>query len=69
MSYWIFVINGTNKEFAKRMKEKRWPIFIHTQNRKNLRIGDQVVFYKPGLDEKNFLVVLKLNLISKRKPT
>jgi len=60
MSYWILVINDTDKEFVRRMKNKVWPIYVHTQNRNNLKKGDKVVFYKAGLDGKKFLGTAKV---------
>lgn len=43
------------------MKEKKWPIFVHTHNRKNLKLGDNVVFYKAGLEGQKFLGTARLN--------
>lgn len=61
MTSWIFVINDTNKEFKKRMRDERWPIFVHTQNRKNLQIGDNVIFYEAGLGGQKFLGTSSIN--------
>jgi len=55
MSYWIFVIKDTPEEFAKRMQIRKWPIFKKTQNRRNLRTGDKIIFYKAGANGKKFL--------------
>lgn len=60
MPYWIFVIRDTDEVFAKRMKEKKWPIFIHTHNRKNLKVDDKVVFYKAGDNGQKFLGVAQI---------
>jgi hypothetical protein len=61
MSYWIFVINDTDKVFAERMRVKKWPIFIHTQNRKKLNVNDGVIFYKAGERGKKFVGSAKIN--------
>lgn len=55
MVQWIFVINDTEQEFAKRIEERRWPIFKKTQNRRKLKVGDTVIFYKAGTQGKKFL--------------
>lgn len=60
MSHWILVINDTDKEFVRRMKNKVWPIFVHTHNRNNLKVGDKVVFYKAGIDGKKFIGTAKI---------
>lgn len=61
MSYWILVISDTDNEFKKRIEKKKWPIFIHTHNRKKLKIGDKVVFYKAGVEGKKFLGTARLD--------
>ena len=45
---WIFVIAGTDKEFKRRLDEKRWPIYLYTIYRKKIHANDLVVFYKAG---------------------
>ena len=55
MAYWIFVINDTDEVFAERMKERTWPIFVYTQNRRHLNVGDHVIFYKAGAKGQKFL--------------
>lgn len=52
---WIFVISDGNDVFKKRIDEEKWPIFQNTHNRKRLRIGDKIIFYKAGTDGKKFL--------------
>ncbi len=61
MSCWILVINDTNSEFEKRIEEKKWPIFTFTPNRKKLKTGDRIIFYKAGIEGKKFLGTAKLN--------
>ncbi len=61
MACWIFVINDDDKVFEKRMSEKKWPIFIHTHNRRNLRINDNIIFYKAGKDGQKFLGTANLS--------
>ena len=48
MRNWIFVISNTDKEFKRRLSEKKWPIYHYTVYRKKIRSGDNVVFYKAG---------------------
>jgi len=43
------------------MRDERWPIFVHTQNRKNLQIGDNVIFYEAGLGGQKFLGTSSIN--------
>ncbi len=53
---WIFVINNDYSIFQRRINEKKWLIFSNTHNRKKLRVGDRIVFYKAGrIDGKKFL--------------
>jgi len=47
--HWIFVINDSEKEFIRRLDKKKWPIYFHTINRKKIRAGNHVVFYKAGI--------------------
>ena len=51
----MLVISDTDKEFKKRIVEKRWPIFINTTNKKKLRAGDLAVIYKAGEGGQAFL--------------
>lgn len=60
MAFWIFVINDTNKIFEKRISDKRWPIFFRTHYKELLHAGDDVVFYKAGIDGKKFLGTVKI---------
>jgi len=46
MSNWVFVITSSNEEFDRRINQKKWPIYEQTANRKKLRVGDKVIFYK-----------------------
>lgn len=55
MSNWIFVIKNSDKEFRSRVKNKQWPIYNKTQNRKRLQIGDRLIFYKAGINGQKFL--------------
>lgn len=54
-NFWIFVIKNTDEEFEKRMKEKSWPIYSYTVNRKRIRPGDKIAFYKAGEGNKIIL--------------
>ncbi len=64
MNLWIFVIKDSDDEFLNRVKDKKWPIYNKTRNRKKLVIGDQIVFYKAGTNGQKFLgnATIKTNL-------
>jgi len=47
-SFWLFTISADDKEFARRIKVKKWPIFQYTANRMQVNQKDDVVFYKAG---------------------
>ena len=47
-NHWIFVISDSEIEFNRRLDEKKWPIYLHTTNRKKIQAGNHVVFYKAG---------------------
>lgn len=55
MPNWIFAINDTQNEFEQRISDKRWPIYKFTRHRKQLRKGDNVIFYMAGSKGKKFL--------------
>jgi predicted RNA-binding protein len=55
MENWIFVINDNDEVLKRRVKEKKWPIFLNTQNRTKLKMGDRIVFYKAGKHGKKFI--------------
>lgn len=61
MKHWIFVINDTDKEFQRRMGDKKWPIFHYTGNRKQIHSGDKVIFYKAGIEGKTLLGTAKIS--------
>ena len=52
---WIFGINANPGVFERRINEKKWPIFKFTPNKKKLRKGDNIVFYKAGKDGQKFI--------------
>lgn len=54
-------MNDTDGEFAKRMEERKWPIYVHTPNRKKLNVGDKVIFYKAGIGGQKFLGSAKIS--------
>ena len=64
MNLWIFVIKDSDNEFQNRIKNKQWPIYHRTRNRKKISIDDQVLFYKAGNDGQRFLgnAKIKTNL-------
>ena len=55
MKRWIFVIRDSDEEFERRVVSKKWPIFNRTRYKKELGIGDVVLFYKEGLKGQKFL--------------
>mgnify|MGYP003993269387 CR=1 FL=1 len=62
MNYWVFVIRDDMFEFRKRMKTKKWPIFNNTSHRRDLAIGDEVMFYKAGREQgQSFLGIAKIS--------
>lgn len=67
MSNWIFVIKNSDKEFHSRVKNKEWPIYNKTQNRKRLQIGDRLIFYKAGTDGQKFLGIATIGSNLKEK--
>lgn len=49
-------------EFRKRVKTKKWPIFDKTSHRRELEIGDKVIFYKAGSEQgQSFLGTAKIS--------
>ena len=64
MNLWIFVIKDSDDEFQNRIKNKQWPIYHKTRNRKKISIGDHVLFYKAGINGQRFLgnAIIKTNL-------
>ncbi len=68
MNYWIFAVTGhkiggetfTAEEiFNQRMKDSFWGIGEKTPNRKNLTMGDRVIFYI-GVPKKIFAATATL---------
>lgn len=55
LSNWIFIIKDTESEFKKRIEDKRWPIYKFTKHKRQLRKGDNVIFYMAGSGGKKFL--------------
>lgn len=55
MNRWIFVIRDSDEEFERRVESKKWPIFNKTRYKKELAVGDIVLFYKAGLKGQKFL--------------
>ena len=60
MNRWIFVIKDSDEEFDRRVKSKKWPIFNRTRFRKDIGIGDIILFYKAGLNGQKFLGTCKI---------
>lgn len=65
MANWIFVFNSSDDIFAKRISDRRWPIFPRTFNKKKIRKMDKAIFYKAGMDGKRF--VGTANIVSSLK--
>ena len=55
MSKWIFIVKSPIEDLKKRVKERSWPIYQHTPNRKKLKIGDNVIFYLAGEEGQKFV--------------
>jgi len=55
LSNWIFIIKDTESEFKKRIEDKRWPIYKFTKYKRQIRKGDNVIFYMAGSEGKKFL--------------
>ena len=51
----MFTINDTDKAFVERIDKKAWPIYHRTPNKNNIKVGDQVVFYKAGNEGQKFI--------------
>ena len=60
MSYWLFLITDGLEVFKKRIDSKTWPIFNQTAHKKELDIGDAIIFYKAGSDGQKFLGTAKI---------
>ncbi len=60
MNRWIFVISDSDEVFEQRVKSKKWTIFDKTRNKKQLEIGDMVLFYKAGVNGQKFLGTCKI---------
>ncbi len=60
MNRWIFVIRDSDEEFERRIRVKKWPIFNKTKRKKEIVIGDVVLFYKAGLGGQKFLGTCKI---------
>ena len=54
-NYWIFVISDSRDVFTNRLNDKKWPLFPNTRYKKQLNIGDGIVFYKAGMAGQRFL--------------
>jgi hypothetical protein len=62
LNYWVLVIRDDMFEFRKRIKTKKWPIFHNTSHRRDLAIGDEVMFYKAGREQgQSFLGTAKIS--------
>ena len=55
MNYWLFIINDDIEVFKKRIDSKTWPIFNQTGHKRELEVGDCIMFYKAGNDGQKFL--------------
>ena len=55
MNKWIFVIKDDEIIFKKRIKHKKWPIYLGTNFQKSLKIADRIVFYQAGKGGQKFL--------------
>ena len=51
MNYWLFVIKADISVFKERIEANKWPIYDKTSFRKNLEVGDYIIFYMAGYHE------------------
>ena len=61
MAYWIFITSSPDNEFSHWLSEKKWPIFRRTPNKKRIRKGDVIIFYKSGYGRKKFVGSARLS--------
>ena len=66
-NFLIFVIKDTYDEFKSRMDSKSWPIYVHTANRKKIKLKDKILFYNAGVGNKNILGVAEIASKVKQK--
>ena len=60
MNYWLFIINDDIGVFKKRIDSKTWPIFNQTAHKRELEVGDCIIFYKAGSEGQKFLGSAKI---------
>jgi len=69
MNHFLFTTNIEQTELDTRFNLKKWPIYLHTRNRKNLKGGDKVIFYQGGKDNHKFFANAKILSVTKTSKT